>query len=139
MTAHPIQVPLSLPLGDVRGNKTVHLLMPKTRGECVGAQRPCQHVGCKFHLVGGIATLPEVAAVNAMAARIEAGCTETCALDVADQGEHSAPYIATLMGVSKQRVQQICDEAGHYARRFGIKEQSDVRSLLETAEVMRDR
>jgi hypothetical protein len=135
-----VQVPLSLPLGDVRGNKTLRVLMPKTRGECVSGQRPCPHVGCKFHLVGEIARHPdEDSAVDAMAARIEAGCTETCALDIADQGPQSAPYIAKVMGISKQRVHQICDEAGIYSRRFSAKEHSQVRGLLETAEVTRGR
>jgi hypothetical protein len=135
-----VQVPLSIPLGDVRGNKTVHLPMPKTRGECVNAQRPCPHIQCRHHIVGEIARHPDFeAAVAAFEARDEAGCTETCALDVADKGEHSAPYIATLMGISKQRVHQICDEAGLYARKFSAREQSETRSLLQTVEVMRDR
>jgi len=40
-------------------------------------------------------------------ARAEAGVTETCALDVAARGEHTLDEIGTLLGVSRQGVQQI--------------------------------
>jgi hypothetical protein len=36
---------------------------------------------------------------------------ETCALDVADRGEHTWPEVAQLLGVDKERVRQIGDEA----------------------------
>jgi hypothetical protein len=131
----PVQVPLSLAVGSKRGNRTLRVVAPKTRGDCKGGERPCEHVSCRFHVVGCIANLAdENAAVNAMAARIEGGITATCALDVADEGEHTDAVVAAVMGVSTQRVQQICDEAGRYARKFGVKQQAAVRGLLRTAD-----
>lgn len=135
----PLQVPLSLPVGD-RGRPTLRVLMPATRAGCANVPRPCPHLECRQNILGEIARHPDFdAAVAAFEAREEAGCTESCALDVAEQGPHTAKEIATIMGISKQRVLQIADEAGHYARRFSAKEQSETRSLLQTAEVLRGR
>lgn len=139
MTAH-LQVPLSLPLGDVRGNKTLRLIPPQTRSDCEHGIRPCPHVACKHHIVGCIANLTdEDAAVDAMERRLEAGVTATCALDIAEDGEHTTEQVAEFMGITPERVQQICDEAGHYSRKFSYRERAEVRDLLRTAEVTRDK
>lgn len=117
MTA-PLQVPLSLPLGDVRGNKTLRVLMPRTRAECVNGQRPCQHVSCRHHLLGDIVNHAhwDTTAQEAFDRRNEAGCNETCALDIADRGEASDEEIARVFGIPVERVQQIADEANRSAR-----------------------
>jgi hypothetical protein len=44
---------------------------------------------------------------------------ETCALDVADTGEHTQDGIADLLGMSHQRVEQIESRALERARRAG--------------------
>lgn len=58
--------------------------LPATRGECIDGPRPCPHVRCRYALAGGL-----------------------CALDVADEGEHTLPELAALLGVTHERVRQI--------------------------------
>ncbi len=59
---------------------------PKTRADCESGERPCPWRTCRHHFDGP---------------------TESCALDVADRGEHSQVEIAELMGLSRQRIQQL--------------------------------
>lgn len=143
MTA--LQVPLSLPLGDVRGNKTLRVLMPKTRAECVGGQRPCIHVSCRHHLIGEIARHPDFeVALAAYERKAASPCDpelghDTCALDVADRGEHTEQEVADQLGITPERVQEICDEAGYYTRKHYPTEHNEARDLLITAEETRDK
>lgn len=61
--------------------------MPKTRGECVDGPRPCPHRTCVYHL---LVDWPEA--------------TESCALDVADRGEHDGTQLSGILGISKQGI-----------------------------------
>jgi hypothetical protein len=76
----------------------------RTRGECLGRERPCPRVSCKHHLyldvtkAGGITVnRPE----DVMDLEV------TCSLDVADDGPHSLEEIALLLGITRERVRQI--------------------------------
>lgn len=63
---------------------------PATRGECEDGERPCPHVRCRYHLEHA---------------------TETCALDVADEGPKTFAAIGELMGLTRVRVFQIATAA----------------------------
>ena len=70
------------------GNLRPLLPRPIVRGDCANVERPCPHIGCHYHL--------------------ESNKTgESCALDVADKGEHSLEEIGEIMGVTRERVRQI--------------------------------
>lgn len=81
---------------------------PKTRGDCqkggINAVRPCQHAWCRHHL--------------------DKSTSESCALDVADRGEHSLEEIAELFGLTRERIRQIEETAV-----FKLKKH---RSVLDT-------
>lgn len=64
--------------------------LPLTRGDCVNGPRPCPHVTCVHHMLDA---------------------TETCMLDVTDQGELSLQAVGNIFGISKERVQQIEERA----------------------------
>jgi sigma-70-like protein len=82
------------------------IVIPRTRGDClpggVNEARPCAHVTCRHHMQAdgrrrkwGRAPTP-----------IPEG-SPTCSLDVADEGHHSLDEIAEILGLSKQRVEQL--------------------------------
>lgn len=79
---------------------------PRTRGECASGPRPCPWVGCRYHL------LLEVSAGTG-AIMLTHGHTdptllaETCALDLADRGEHTLEEVAVCFDVSREAVRQI--------------------------------
>lgn len=83
--------------------------LPMTRGECVGHDGPCPHVGCRYHLA------LDVTFAGAVVMRWdldEEPERPTCALDVADQtGGLGFDEIAVILGCSHQRVRQIYDRA----------------------------
>jgi hypothetical protein len=75
----------------------LELCPPKTRGECEDGERPCPYLGCRYHLWNDIKlkhmpeSLPE----------------ETCALDVAEEGEHTLLDISFLLLLTRERVRQV--------------------------------
>lgn len=81
---------------------------PRTRGECVGGERPCPWVSCEHHLLLGVLTtqgngaLTEDDAVAALETM-----PETCALDVADREGATLEDIGAALGVTRERVRQI--------------------------------
>jgi hypothetical protein len=77
------------------------LPLPRTRGDCVGGPRPCPHVGCHYHL-----WLDHKASSTVVLDELH----ETCALDVADRGDHTLAQVGRVLGVTRERVRQI--EAG---------------------------
>ena len=69
------------------------LPMPKTRAECVGGPRPCTFAQCRYNLM--------------FEAEPEKFHEYSCALDAADDGEHSLATLAEIFGLSRERVRQI--------------------------------
>lgn len=78
---------------------------PKTRGECKGGVRPCPFVACRAHLAIDVVNdgsikrnFPDLE-LDEMA--------DTCALDVADRGEHTLEATAQRMNLTRERLRQI--------------------------------
>lgn len=100
--------------------------LPMTRGECEDGIRPCPYVSCAYHLLWiGDDVHREVDEIYERVVvgdngdgllRALAALPETCALDVADQGEHTYDDVATHFGVTRARVQQIAIEATRRVR-----------------------
>jgi hypothetical protein len=115
-------------------------LRPRTRADCVGGPRPCPWVSCIHHLAlrvqpngtimlnsgpgyrgsgAGRALNPrkvaggaaEVSRLIALAVELVEALPHTCALDVADEGEHNFVQIAELLGIDKERARQIAEGA----------------------------
>lgn len=69
-------------------------LPPRTRAECVDSPRPCPHLDCRYHLADlWGANAPKDA--------------ESCALDVADRGEHGLEELARLLGAADATLSDI--------------------------------
>lgn len=84
------------------------IFRPKTRADCINGPRPCPWVGCRYHL--GI-RITSTGKVKECWPGVEDGdlsqMVTSCALDVADQGEHTYESTGELMNLTRQRVQQI--------------------------------
>lgn len=86
---------------------------PATRGDCLeggsNAQRPCTRRRCWWHLshTGYRGPGSNASRRDKIVFRDMEGAAETCALDVADAGDHTLLQIANFMGVSRERVRQI--------------------------------
>lgn len=110
---------------------------PRTRADCLEGPRPCPWVSCRYHLLTevsaesgslvlnltapgtrGHAGRPPVApGRKASAAEVDRWVDaaveqldrmpETCALDVAEQGEHTLESVGRCMGVSDEQVYRI--------------------------------
>jgi hypothetical protein len=66
-------------------------VLPRIRGDCLAGgfneARPCQATQCRYHL--------------------SSSPTQTCALDVADAGEHTLEEVADIMNLSRERIRQL--------------------------------
>ncbi len=104
----------------------VGLSTPRTRGDCIAGthqsasleerqtgQRQCAVYGCKHNLlVVDSANRPGkrydgVCPPAALSTASSSASAPSCALDVADQGEHSSAEVARILGTSTRRVEQI--------------------------------
>jgi len=88
---------------------------PQTRGDCVqtrenphaiNAIRPCPWVSCKYHLQ--ISVNPETGKIyHGLDPDDWTEDTQTCALDLADQGGAALDEVGRAMGVVRERVRQL--------------------------------
>jgi hypothetical protein len=81
---------------------------PRTRADCLeggpNAARPCPFVSCRHHL--GLEVQPKSGGVRELGGWMEDGLP-SCALDVADQGEHSLERISRYVGTARERIRTI--------------------------------
>lgn len=67
---------------------------PQTRAQCLDGPRPCPHLDCRYHLAELWGAAPPTSA-------------ETCALDIADRGEHGLEDLARLLGAADATLSDI--------------------------------
>lgn len=89
---------------------------PKTWGECRGNTGPCIWVSCRYHL--GIEVTEHGRLVLCVPEPTE--MAEPCALRIAERGERDGPQLARLLGVTRQRVQQLEIKAVRKLRQIEI-------------------
>ena len=78
---------------------------PQKRCDCVDAPRPCPFVGCRYHLYLDVDA--KGAIIFRYPRKAVEDLKETCALDIADRGEHRLEEIGNIFGVTRERVRQI--------------------------------
>lgn len=98
----------------------VRVLPVLTRGECATWTTPCRLTSCRYHL--------------------GETSSERCALNVADRGGVDGAIVAGLLGVSRQRANQIeRDALASLARRPGVRSMADDLGRSGPSQSMRDR
>lgn len=102
----------------------VSLVRPRTRGDCERGLRPCPFISCRQNLVDlherqrgrldvGDLVLPadatpeEVEAFTERAADAVLAMKASCALDVAGRGGATPGEVGAVLGLTRQRVNQI--------------------------------
>lgn len=78
---------------------------PASRADCRRGPRPCPFVGCRHHLY--LEVKPSGAITVAWPHLAPWEIPETCALDVAEGGEHTLDEIGELLNLSCERVRKI--------------------------------
>lgn len=81
---------------------------PSTRAECFSGPRPCPWITCRHHLLldvrnDGVVRVNFPDGPESMLA--------TCALDMADDGPRTLDQVSILMGMSRERIRQIEEQA----------------------------
>lgn len=107
--------------------------LPVVRGECKGGSRPCPLVRCRHHLGADINDAGNLVLRHADRELWE--IENSCSLDVADDGPHTLQEVATLLGVTRERVRQIeTSGLAKVRRRGGAKLADAFASLPEPGE-----
>lgn len=79
---------------------------PRTRGDCENGPRPCPWVACKHHLY--LDVNPDNGTIKLVFPTLQPEeMVRSCALDVADEGEHTLEAVGELMNVTRERVRQM--------------------------------
>jgi hypothetical protein len=79
---------------------------PKQREGCVGMERPCPLVSCKYHLCIDVHPVRGSIKINFPDLEVWE-MTETCALDVADRGGITLEEVGEIMNLTRERVRQV--------------------------------
>lgn len=79
---------------------------PKTRGDCADVPRPCPWVACRYHLY--LTVNEETGSIKFNFPHLRPDeLEESCALDVADEGEHSLEAVGELCNMTRERARQL--------------------------------
>ncbi len=79
---------------------------PRTRAECANGVRPCPYVACRHHLY--LEVSPETGTIKLNFPDLEVWeLHQTCALDVAETGEHELASTGRLLNLTRERIRQI--------------------------------
>jgi|GEM_PF-2680331 hypothetical protein len=83
---------------------------PRTRADCIDGPRPCPWVGCQYALYLDVLPrdLPKGPRLKINFPELEPGeMRDSCALDVAEEGQHTAAQIGSFLHLTEERIRQI--------------------------------
>ncbi len=105
---------------------------PRMRSECIGADRPCAYVSCKYHLYLDVS--PRTGAIKLNFPDLEVWeMNETCALDVADRGGTTLEDVGAIMNLTRERIRQV--EVRALAKLEALKDMMALRDYVEEGPV----
>jgi hypothetical protein len=88
---------------------------PRTRGQCRGGMRPCPFVSCRHHLY--LDVNPENGSIKFNFPHLDPWeLPDSCALDVAESGEHTLEEVGQVVNLTRERVRQTINDALDRAR-----------------------
>ncbi len=105
---------------------------PRTRVECLGGERPCPFVSCKYHLYLDVSAKTGAIKLNFPDLEVWE-MAETCALDVADRGGTTLEEVGAIMNLTRERIRQV--EVKGLAKLQALKEMSILRDYVDEGPV----
>lgn len=79
---------------------------PRTRGECTGGARPCCFISCHHNLY--LDVNPGTGTIKFNFPHLEPDqMSESCSLDVADDGAKTLEEVGEILNLTKERVRQV--------------------------------
>lgn len=99
---------------------------PRSRGECRGGIRPCPFVSCRHHLY--LDVNPENGSIKFNFPHLDPWeLPVSCALDVAENGEHTLEEVGVVVNLTRERVRQTINDALDRARpiapKYGVNDE----------------
>lgn len=110
----------------------VEVEKPRTRIECLGGERPCPFVSCKYHLYLDVSAKTGAIKLNFPDLEVWE-MAETCALDVADRGGTTLEEVGAIMNLTRERIRQV--EVKGLAKLQALKEMSILRDYVDEGPV----
>lgn len=90
---------------------SVDAVRPRTRAECTNGPRPCPWVGCRMNTYLDVDRRTGRVALSRPGEPDEVPADTSCALDLAERGGMSLSEVGDVLGVVRERVRQIEEEA----------------------------
>ncbi len=83
---------------------------PTTRAQCADSPRPCPWVSCRYHLYLDVSRDTGAIKINFPDTDISE-LEQSCALDIADDGEMTFEQIGGLLNLTRERIRQMTNQA----------------------------
>ncbi len=93
---------------------------PQTRADCARVPRPCPFVGCKWNLYLDVSKNGSILFNNKKCEPWEV-TGPSCALDVADAGQHLLEEVGSAMNFTRERARQVEIAASIKIRALGVE------------------
>ena len=101
---------------------------PRSRADCLGTDRPCPFVSCKYHLYLDVS--PRTGAIKLNFPDLEVWeMKETCSLDVADRGGTTLEDVGAIMNLTRERIRQV--EVRALAKLEALKDMAALRDYVD--------
>lgn len=101
---------------------------PKAREDCLGSDRPCPYVSCKYHLYLDVS--PRTGAIKLNFPDLEVWeMKETCSLDIADRGGTTLEDVGAIMNLTRERIRQV--EVRALAKLEALRDMAALRDYVD--------
>ena len=110
---------------------------PTNRKQCSGNERPCPWVRCKSHLVFDAFPNPKRTTDDEVVDKL---ClmSETCILDVVENGEKTLEEVGQILGITRERVRQVEGSSNKRYIKKGISKLRDSPSRMRRLTEIRE-
>jgi hypothetical protein len=117
-----------LELGRLLYPETEEIERPRSRAQCLGAERPCPFVSCQHHLYLDVSARTGAIKLNFPDLEVWE-MSETCALDIADRGGTTLEEVGAIMNLTRERIRQV--EVKGLAKMAALRDMMALRDYVD--------